>query len=67
MRLGLLGRNIHRGFVYFLTLLALAMLQTTSFRILLPFFRQDADACAAMSAERAGGYLSFALTVCKNE
>lgn len=60
------SRGCH-GVILFLSLLALAMVQMTLFVIFLPLFFFAVVAYALPMLEYATGYLSVALTICKNE
>lgn len=67
MNLSYPGRYMHHGFMYFFYLMALAMVQLTSFYVLLPLCVLAVAAYVCPRLEHANGYLSIALTVCKNE
>ncbi|RCX16365.1 hypothetical protein DFR58_111110 [Anaerobacterium chartisolvens] len=59
--------GVYRGLIYFLMLIVLAMMLINPIVVLLPVIFIVSMSCKAYIPECQTGYISVALTVCKNE
>lgn len=60
-------KRLYRGFIYFLTLMALAMPLINQVIILLPVIFMTIISFYIAISESITGYIAVALSVCKNE
>ena len=67
MNASLIDRYRHNGFLLFMLLVAFAMVQMASFYVLLPLIFFAIITYILPEALYPAGYLTVALTVCKNE